>query len=715
MEVSRYFSRLLLACSLMVNGAHADFEDLNFDDVDSDLPVVLTAVRLKQLQSDVPASVTVLHGQMLLDMGVRELSEALRLVPGMMVGYDATNKVSVVQYHGGPASLPRNLQVLLDGRSVYQASISAVDWQNIPVAMEDIDRIEVVRGPNSSSYGSNAFQAIVNILTKHSADIEGSVVSHKRGDNGVRESFARYRSQLANTDMRFSLLTKQDDGIAKSDEEYPYQSAFLDAQINHRFIDGSDLTFTAIYQEHDKPLVAFADAGDLVFEVKEKDVERAEIGARWEKSISSNHKIKVNSFVSHADHRSRSSVTGDDLVNILLDPILADWYQNNPELLASLLDKSLDLTQLSQEELVQVQILDARYNISDSNNLNLAPFSGEIDNSLTEARFDVEIQDTLILNNNLTLVSGVGFRRDISHSESFFNGYASNNISRAFSSMDWDSLGDWKVHIGLMWEKESNLEAVFNPRAAVIYRLGYNQSLRAVIAKSVRSPDMFETQTQWRYQVQNLQTQGDVYGDTFYQQVYADDNLRHEKILSRELGYYYLSMNNAFELDVRLFHEELSDMLNQNLALDNWQNENGISMFFRGLEYQASYKPLAETHLRMTAAFIEAGSEEEEDTLLRVHAKHTGSLAWIQRWPHFYTTSVGYYLADNYNDFDDARFRTRFERLDLRLAKRFQISPIYELDTSVAVQKDLSDDGIIFRNVKYNDATRYLMTLALKF
>ncbi len=716
MEVSGLLPRLVLFSALLSSGAHAQFEDLSFDDAEDELPVVLTAVRLKQLQSDVPASVTVLHGQMLVEMGIKELSEALRLVPGIMVGYDATNKVSVVQYHGGPASLPRNLQVLLDGRSVYHASISAVDWQNIPVAIEDIDRIEVVRGPNSSSYGSNAFQAIVNILTKHSADIEGSMVSRKQGDNGVRETFARYRNQLANTDMRFSLLVKQDDGLAKSDEEYPYESAFLDAQINHRFIDGSDLTVTAIYQENDKPLVSIAGAGELSFDVQEKTVEREEVGLRWDKSLSSNHKVKVTSFFSHAKHQSRSQVEGDTLYNLLLDPIAGDLYRSNPEALNAFFSGNLDPATLTTEEALQFQALQQRYNLfSTADIANLDTFTGELDNSLSETRFDIELQDTLLLGEHVTLVSGAGFRRDISESQSFFDGYASNNISRLFTSMDWDSLENWKVHIGLMWEKESNLEAVFNPRAAVIYRLGYNQSIRAVIARSVRSPDMFETQTRWRYQVENIQTNGEVYGDSFYQQVTAEDNLRHEKILSRELGYYFLSMNNELELDVRLFHEQLTDMLDQYLALDNWQNENSISMYFRGVEYQTTYRPQASSQLRMTAAYIEAGSDAKEDVLLRVHAKRTGSLAWIQRWPEQFTTSLGYYFADNYNDFDDRDDRSKYERLDLRVAKRIPLDHNYELDTSLAMQRDLNDEGVVFRNIKYNDRTRYLVNLALKF
>lgn len=717
MEVSCFLSRLMFASAALIScGAHAQYDDLAFEEFDSDLPVVLTAVRLKQLQSDVPASVTVLHGQTLVDMGIKELSEALRLVPGMMVGYDTNNEVAVVQYHGGPASLPRNLQVLLDGRSMYYASIAAVDWQSIPVAIEDIERIEVVRGPNASSYGSNSFQAIVNILTKHPADVEGSIVNRKQGNNGVQETFARYRNQIGNTDYRFSTLIKEDGGMRKNDIDHKYQSAFIDSQIKHNMFDGSDLTISAIYQETDKPLVSIVESPIYNFSEQEAEVKRQEVGVLWEKSFSSSHKIKLNSFVSRAEHTSQSLASGDEFLNIFLDPDLGALYRLNANATQqvignpALLQDASFLSTLTPKEQELWMSLVPKYDFA-----NLDTFSGVIDNSFTETRVDVELQDTLIVGNHLTLVSGAGFRRDVTKSEAFFDGYASNNITRLFTSADWDSQGSWKAHLGLMWEKETDLEAVFNPRAALIYRLGYNQTLRAVVSKSVRSPDMYETQAHWQYKLSDIQSNGPVYGDTFYQVAIADEKLSHEKIISRELGYYYLSSGGQVELDVRLFHEELTDMLDQSLIISDWHNENRISMFFRGVEYQLGYKPFSTTHLRLTAAHIDAGSSENEDTLLRVYARNSGSLAWIQKWPNRITSTLSYYLADSYNSKEEKNDVSTFERYDARIAKTFTLDRQYDLETSFYIQKDLEGEGLVFDEVQYKDKLRYVASVGLKF
>ena len=65
------------------------------------------------------------------------------------------------------------MNVMIDGLSVYRPGLARVDWAEIPVAIDDIERIEITRGPNSATYGANSMMAIVNILTKHPRDTEG--------------------------------------------------------------------------------------------------------------------------------------------------------------------------------------------------------------------------------------------------------------------------------------------------------------------------------------------------------------------------------------------------------------------------------------------------------------------------------------------------------------------------------------------------------------
>src|SRR5690606_4487862 len=127
------------------------------------LPVVLTVSRLPQPLQDTPGAVTVIDADQIAATGYRDLARLLRLVPGMQVGQERGND-QWVTYHGLGSDYPNQMQVLIDGRAVYSPYyFGGADWGALPIAIEDIERIEVVRGSDSAAYGSNAFLGVVNI------------------------------------------------------------------------------------------------------------------------------------------------------------------------------------------------------------------------------------------------------------------------------------------------------------------------------------------------------------------------------------------------------------------------------------------------------------------------------------------------------------------------------------------------------------------------
>lgn len=139
----------------------------------SGVPEVLTATRLKQSPAEVPGSISVLDRELIVASGARDIPELMRLVPGMMVGYLSGNQPTV-NYHGTSMSGARRLQVLIDGRSVYRPGLASVDWSDLPLALEDVERIEVFRGPNTVSYGANALMGVINIITRAPGESPGT-------------------------------------------------------------------------------------------------------------------------------------------------------------------------------------------------------------------------------------------------------------------------------------------------------------------------------------------------------------------------------------------------------------------------------------------------------------------------------------------------------------------------------------------------------------
>lgn len=180
-----------------------------------EIPVVLTAARLRQSQLDAPASVTVIDAETIQALGFKDIEEIFRLVPGMLVAYHSgvSEKTASVSYHGTNLPEHRRLQVLIDGRSVYKPGLARVEWSDIPLAVEDIARIEVIRGPNSAAYGANSYLGIINIMTKHPQSEKGVTVKVTGGMRDVQNTYVNISDSIGNTELRWTLGSKQKSGF----------------------------------------------------------------------------------------------------------------------------------------------------------------------------------------------------------------------------------------------------------------------------------------------------------------------------------------------------------------------------------------------------------------------------------------------------------------------------------------------------------------------
>ena len=114
-------------------------DELGFDRNAVAIPTVISATRLTQSVLDTPASITVIDRAMIRALGTRELPDILRLVPGMVVGRESGSE-AFVGYHGTSADGARRMQVLVDGRSIYEAALARVDWIGLPLDVEDIEQ-----------------------------------------------------------------------------------------------------------------------------------------------------------------------------------------------------------------------------------------------------------------------------------------------------------------------------------------------------------------------------------------------------------------------------------------------------------------------------------------------------------------------------------------------------------------------------------------------
>lgn len=127
---------------------------------------VVTASRRAQSTLDAPNATTVITAEEIRISGLKSIPELLRRVPGaevMMLGVTSGN----VSFRGFNQRLANKVVVLLDGRTEYQDFLGLTLWPGLPIGIEEIERIEVIRGPGSALYGANAMLGVINIITKN--------------------------------------------------------------------------------------------------------------------------------------------------------------------------------------------------------------------------------------------------------------------------------------------------------------------------------------------------------------------------------------------------------------------------------------------------------------------------------------------------------------------------------------------------------------------
>ena len=151
------------------------------------------AARKVQRLTDTAAALFVITQDDIRRAGITHLAEALRMVPGMQVARVYPH-FWAISSRGLNEQWAGKLLVMVDGRTVYNPLRSEVNWDTQDLLMEDIERIEVIRGPGASLWGANAVNGIINVITKSTRNTKGSLLTTHVGDGeeqaifGIRQS-----------------------------------------------------------------------------------------------------------------------------------------------------------------------------------------------------------------------------------------------------------------------------------------------------------------------------------------------------------------------------------------------------------------------------------------------------------------------------------------------------------------------------------------------
>ena len=221
----------LTAESDALYGAPFDLTGLSLEEL---VNIKVTSVSRKaQKLSRAPVAIFVITQKDIKRTGVTSIPEALRISPGLNVAR-VNKSIWSISARGFNSQFANKLLVMVDGRSVYTPLFSGVYWDVQDTLLEDIDRIEIIRGPGATLWGANAVNGVINIMTKRAEDTQGLLLSAGRGgEEGVFAGF-RYGDKVGSK-LHYRVYGKyfsrdesvQTDGSAAHDAREMEQVGFL--------------------------------------------------------------------------------------------------------------------------------------------------------------------------------------------------------------------------------------------------------------------------------------------------------------------------------------------------------------------------------------------------------------------------------------------------------------------------------------------------------
>lgn len=609
----------LLSICYAVDEARAD--DIFF----SDMPMVLTASRLSQSPLDAPAAITTIDREMIEASGFTEIHDLLRLVPGFLVA-DWPDGSPTVANHGLGDAYDRRIKVMIDGRTVNSPLWGNTNWHDLPLRVDDVDHIEVVRGPNGAAYGANAFQGVINIITRAPATEEGLTLISRFGDFGLTDNGFRINGASGQAlDWRLSASRRA-------------ATTFK----SHRDEDGDPKSEEAIR----RTVVNFQAS--------------AQLGARDE--------LRLHLGASDgADRRGYPPETAD------FSPIRTD--RNRHHYLQLSWTRSFDA-----ESDLNLQYYHQAYQVR-SAWTSRAGFPVDID--VDTHRDEVELQFTRRLSPEWQVLAGAGARHDATRSPSYFNRSDTLEATywQAFGSVTWQPLVPLRVNLGGTFEHHDYSGKLFSPRLAINYALGVDSALRLSTGLAYRAPSLMESES-----MQSVRYRGQIVRLFYHAGLPVDP----EQVRYTELGYVAQFRELGLGIDTRIFRERYTNYIDDQVCRHNraprcafapppgydrsatyFLNSGAFTM--RGFEFSVDWRKPGFGRAVLAQAFIdieENGRILDQQIMTSAPASMT-SLLLIKDLPQRWRLSLGYYHNHPFHWLNDGGEVSSRDRYDLKLAKRF--------------------------------------------
>jgi iron complex outermembrane receptor protein len=273
---------------------------------------VVSAGKKVQPLKTTAASVFVISSEDIRRSGMHSLPELLRLAPGVQVARTASGQWAI-SIRGFNSDFADKLLVLLDGRVVYNAEWAGVFWDMQEISLDNIERIEVVRGPAAAMWGANAVNGVINILTKSAQSTQGGLVSAEAGTRDANTS-ARYGGAMGSRAAYRIAGRYGHENTLPADPGNPgggytalsgWMSAAADFRIDWKPTPHDNLFFTGnAYRSSigdEIPSISLANPAAPLQDVTEESLSGTMAG-RWQHTFSNESSLEARASWEHTEH-----------------------------------------------------------------------------------------------------------------------------------------------------------------------------------------------------------------------------------------------------------------------------------------------------------------------------------------------------------------------------------------------------------------------------
>lgn len=686
--------RSLLTTSFLLS---QDVFSYNETDLFNDIPEISSVSRLPQNLQELPVSTTIISQEMIKASTATDITELFKLVPGFQ-SYNPNANKHAVSYHGNSGEFPNRLDIRINGRPVYLAMLSTVAWNTLGISIEDIDYIEVVRGSNVPSYGSNALIGAINIVTFQPLDQESHHISATLGSQQTKRVSASFSKRTDDMSVRASLTHDQNNGFDDVNDGKQANMGNVSLTFTPTLFD--TINISAGFSHGYIDIGAADDPADEPYNYLPREHHSHYEQLDWQRTLTDNSDIRISVFNNYLKLNSPRIMASE----FLGDPGLAG-VNGLLQQLAGLYGPAYPFPSQTASD----------FSVWPAGEKGTAQSSG------------LELQYTQGFGSSVNMASGIGYRQDTVKSAVYLGqeGAIKEDLFYAFNNVEWQLSPKLYTNFGLMVEDSTIAGTATSIRLGANYQASKAITLRAAATKAYRMPSLLEEMTQVSYQSPE--------GVVFDYVSMRNTNLAPEKLISTELGLLWALPRYKGYIDIKLYQEKISDGLNSYFTnsdidlltiVDGDSNsrvftvKNASHSYAKGLDLQATVHTtpndlvhLAYNYNRLTG--IKDRGAKKNQTMDERSPRHTLSLLYN----HTFTPAINASLVYNYMSdvewFDSSQVDS-FSTFDSQLSFTHPLSHEQVLTTKIIVKNLFNNEYHDFGENNLFDRRLYL-TMDLSF